>query len=93
MINLYFLLVLAVTVFWQWGFSYSFRSDEVLGKPGDWMRKNFPEWVNKPLFDCPYCMASIHGSIFFFIFLSSYPLFMWPVFVVCCTGVSALVKD
>lgn len=93
MIDEYFLMVLAVTVFWQWGFSYAFHSDEVLGKLGDLMRKKWPEWVNKPLFDCPYCLSSVHGSILFWIFLSSYPLIMWPVFVVCCTGVSALVKD
>lgn len=90
MITEYFLMVMAVTVFWQWGFSYCFRSDEVFGWAGDWMRKNWKEWVNKPLFDCPYCLSSIHGSIFFWMFLNEYPLIMWPIFIVGLTGVSAL---
>ena len=32
------------------------------------MRKKLPEWMITPLFECPYCMSSVHGSGFFILF-------------------------
>lgn len=93
MIDLYYLMIWGVALAWQWGFAYAFRSDEVLGKPGDWMREHWPKWINTPLFDCPYCLSSIHGSAFFWFFLNDYNWYLWPVFVVGLTGLGALFKD
>jgi hypothetical protein len=91
MIDLYFLMVMTVAFAWCWGFAFSFRKGEVLGKPGEWMRTNLYEWFTKPTFDCPFCMSSVHGSIFFWIFLNDYPIIMWPIFVVCLTGWGAII--
>jgi hypothetical protein len=91
-IDSYFLQVLAVAVFWVWGFNYAFKPGEILGKPGDWMRDHWPKALTTPLFDCPYCMSSIHGTGFYFVFLLEYPLYFWPILVVSITGVGALVR-
>ena len=41
-----------------------------------------PKW-HKPFFDCPYCMASVWGTIFFFgtqsIGFNSLDVHLWPV--------------
>lgn len=43
----------------------------------------------KPLFACPYCMASIHGTIIFFAFVLGYlPLIMWVPFCICLCGLN-----
>lgn len=93
MIDTYYLMVMGVTLAFNWGLSYCFHSDEVFGLAGDWMRKHWPEWVNKPLFDCPYCMSSIYGSLSFVVFLWGYPWFLWVIFCFCLTGLSALIKE
>ena len=92
MIDGYYLMVMVVAVCWQWGFAYAFKPGEIFGAAGDWMRARWPEFVTEPLFDCPYCLSSVHGSIFFWLFLSAYPLIMWPILICCLTGLSDLVK-
>lgn len=91
MITSYYLMIMGVALAWCWGFSFCFRSDEIFGKIGDWGRKNLPEWVAKPTFDCPYCLASLHGTAFFILFLWGYPVHLWLIFIVCLTGLSALI--
>lgn len=93
MIDAYYLMIWVVALAWQWGVSYCFRSDEVFGKAGDWMRKHWHKNINTPLFDCPYCLSSIHGSAFFWFFLNEYNWYLWPVFIVGLTGLGALFKD
>lgn len=36
--------------------------DMLLARPADWMEDHFPRWVTKPLFVCPPCMSSVHGT-------------------------------
>lgn len=91
MITSYYLMIMGVALAFIHGFAYCFHSDEIFGVPGDWMRKNFPEWINKPLFNCPMCMSSLHGTAFFILFLWGYPVHLWLIFIVCLTGLSALI--
>lgn len=60
---------------------------------------DFSEWydkllrweklIAKPLFACPYCMASIHGTVIFFAFvLGHLPLIMWIPFCICLCGLN-----
>lgn len=92
MIDTYYLMVMAVTLFFIWGLNYACKQGEIFGKPADWMRNNWPKWVVTPLFDCPYCMASIWGTLSFALFLWGYPWYLWIVFVFCLTGLSALIR-
>lgn len=56
-----------------------------------------PRWVKvalKPLFACPYCMASVHGTAIFFAFVLGYlPLIMWPVWCICLCGFNYLLSQ
>lgn len=95
--NEYYLTVMAVTLFFIWGLNYATRSDEILGIPADWLRKNSNDWAKKwlltPLFDCPYCMPSVWGTLSFIFFLWGYPWYLWIIFVVSLTGLGHLFKD
>lgn len=43
--------------------------------------------ILKPLFGCPYCMASVHGTIIYYILLAPiYGFFWWPVFCIVLCG-------
>lgn len=83
---------MGVTLAFIHGFAYCFRSDEIFSVAGDWMRKNWPEFVRKPLFECVYCMPSVWGSLFFLFFLPGYPWYLWILFVFCLTGLNSIIK-
>lgn len=91
MIDFYFIMVLFCSAAWIWGFEYCFQSGEIFGWLGDSMRDHLPEWMCKPLFDCKYCMSSVHGTIFFIWFISG-PWWLWIFFCVCLTGLTSMLS-
>lgn len=52
-----------------------------------------PIWIENPLFDCPTCMASIHGSYVFLIAANAWGLSYWLLllYIPVLAGVSTLV--
>jgi hypothetical protein len=90
-IDLYYILVLLVTAAWIWGWTYTFRSGEIFGRIGDWGRKHLPQDLISPLYDCPMCCSSVHGTIFYFLFLQHYGWFLWVVFCFGLCGFSTWV--
>lgn len=91
--DLYYFMIMALCVAWIWGFNYTFKPGEIFGDIGDWMRDTFQDRISKPLFDCPFCMSSVHGTAFFVVFLWGYPWYLWIIFCFSLTGLSALIKD
>ena len=51
--------------------------------------QNLPEWVTNPLFDCIYCMASVHSYLFFTLDL---PLIYWPLYILALCGLNGWLK-
>jgi hypothetical protein len=49
-----------------------------------------PDYLNKPLMTCPMCMASIHGTLWYFLFQMG-PWYIWPFYVVCLSGLMKVV--
>jgi hypothetical protein len=90
-----FLLIMFITVCWIWGCEYSFKDGEILGRPGNWMRANLPEWVLKPTMDCKYCMSSVHGTAMYVLLIDPLlqPWYMWIVFVVGCCGLTYILDN
>lgn len=103
-----FIAVILITVAWIWGFEHTFKEGEIFGKPGEWMRKKVSntdwEWTLKPIFDCKYCMASVHGTVFYILLLydgdvikfpfdGSQPWYMWIIFCFCCCGTTAILDN
>jgi len=52
-----------------------------------------PIWLEKPLFDCPTCMSSLHGWYIFMIAANyySWPLWVLLFYITVLAGVSTLV--
>lgn len=85
--NWYYLQIFFITLCWIWGFNYTFKTGEIFGVIGDWGRKHFHDNVIKPIYDCPYCMSSLHGTIFYLYFLQC-GFVLWVVF---CFGLCGFV--
>lgn len=63
-----FLLLLIITAFWCFGVKTLFSEGFLLERVGDWAWEK-SEFLSKPLFQCPPCMASIHGISSYLIFV------------------------
>jgi len=48
-------------------------------------------WWSKPLFLCPACMASVHGTYFYFIF-SEKNILIYPFYVVILAGLNSFAQ-
>lgn len=77
---------------WIWGFYALFQEPFILYKLGDWMRYLLPKFITKPLFDCMVCMASVHGTLFYVIFVRG-TLIEWVVFCVSVCGLSFILRE
>jgi len=67
----------------------------------------FPEWVRDPLSECPWCMASVYGSLIWWVsyFLGMYKIFVWSdypaiapqllwvSFCIGCSGLNGFFKN
>lgn len=61
----YYLQLLFLNFLLVFGIWKLFQKDEVFGALGDWLYKRLGEYWSKPLFNCPPCMSSVYGTIFF----------------------------
>jgi len=93
MIDLYFILIMFVTVCWIWGFEHLFKEGEIFEKAGKWIEAKVGDWWCKPLICCKYCMSSFHGTIFYWLLIPEYGVILWPVFCVCLCGLTAILDN
>lgn len=78
----------------------AFLPGQIMGWLGDKMAGNtkvmppidrtVPDWITKPLFECPMCCASVHGIAWWAIF-HHIPLVLLPVYIVCLSGTLKLI--
>jgi hypothetical protein len=87
-----FLLLLLFGVFWTWGIHAIFAEGYILEKPGNWIRKHFPSWIEKPLIGCPPCQASFHG-VFIYVTFNDWFLYPMLAYVICLCGVNFIIKE
>ena len=57
-----------------------------------------PDWIKKPLFNCPLCMASIHSIAPYTIYLyesglPDYYMMLWPGYVLALSGLNAVINN
>jgi len=76
--------VLIITGIWT-----CFGQGMVMGELADWMEDRFPQWVTKPLFACPPCMSSVHGTWIWFTLNG--PVEVWPIYVLALCGAMKLI--
>lgn len=89
-----------ISCFWCIGFMVVIKKlilQEVWNIDIDAVWDDIPRWgklILKPLFACPACMASIHGTVIYFTFL--FPLigfWFWLPFCVCLCGLNFFVSQ
>jgi hypothetical protein len=91
-----FIALLFLTSLWSWGVHAFFELTGI----ELWFRGvdsippiiPLPEWIRKPLFECPPCMSSLHGTIAFFI-IGDFSIYFWPVFCFCLCGLNYIIKE
>ncbi len=91
-----FILLLCIASLWIWGVHAFFELTGIelwfIGLENIPPVIPLPEWIMKPLFMCPPCMASVHGTIIWF--LTSHGNFgTWPMFCFCLCGLNYIIKE
>lgn len=81
---------LPLGILWIFGIYTLFEKGMILGRLGDWGAKLMPKWATKPLYDCPSCMASFHGTIIWF--GTNGDLWRWPIFCIVLCGCNRLLS-
>lgn len=69
----------------------AFKPGMIFGWLGKIWDRRLPEVLQKPLYSCPPCLASIYGSALWI--LAGGDLTWWPVFVLALSGLNRLVSS
>lgn len=87
------LLLLAFNAFVIIGVHFATRHDQIFGFIGDAIRRLTPEWISKPMIECPPCQSSVWGSSIWWTMGFTYvPLslvdrfFYWPFYILALCG-------
>lgn len=83
------MLILGST--WCFGIYALFDNDHLLGPAGDWIEAKTSTTFIRPLFGCPPCMSSVHGTIIGLI-VFGLTLTVIP-FVICLCGLNFIIKN
>lgn len=104
--------LLAANSLFIWGLSFCFdegmifhglhkwfigwdRIEKVPGKS----RERIPIWIQKPLYSCPICMASVWGSMgytmgtYFLFGWSAQLLILWPIYCFALAGLNGIIYN
>ena len=79
-----------LATFISFGWCAAFEPKEIFGWAGDWMDERFPEWLKKPLYDCPKCNSFWVATIAYWLFWGS-DIFVWLATGVAAIGIAAIV--
>lgn len=52
-----------------------------------------PSWIAKPLFNCVMCMASVHGTLVYWLFEPAPSLHGWVFFCVALCGLNYIITE
>ncbi len=73
------------------GIHVATRAGMILGRVSIWMDLNVPYKWQKPLTECPPCMASFHGLYMAFVLSIDLPLI--PVFIIAVSGLNWILAN
>lgn len=82
-----FIELLIITSLWIWGMHGFFQLTELSTKI------RLPMAIRKPLFDCPPCQSSVHGTIAFWWIFSHPTIPLWIAFCFCLCGLNYIIKE
>lgn len=88
-----FIELLFITSLWIWGMHGFMVVTDLPRTLYIKSRIKVPEWIRKPLFECPPCMSSIHGTTAFSLFHHDLNLLLLPIFCFCLCGLNYIIKE
>jgi len=68
------------------------REGMLLEKISKLLVKVFGEFYSKPFTECPTCMSSIWGTLFYFVFVSQ-GFLLWPFYLLALAGLIHIVNS
>lgn len=94
--------LLFINAFFIVGLYEASEAGGILEKPHDFLERNLPEIIYKPILGCVYCMASVWGSLFFLFnqfldFNTGQNIFQWykllylPFYIAALSGFIVLI--
>lgn len=85
---IYFFLFVIIGSLWCWGIHAFFQLS------GLEKFAHFALFLRKPLFDCPPCMGSIHGTMIYLLFMvHEIGILFWPIYCICLCGLNYIIKE
>src|SRR5688572_2383243 len=69
-----------------------FQPDMLFGAQGKWLYDRLGAFWSKPVFDCPPCMASVWGTVFFWTsrLYELLPWWTWPLHCLALCGLCTI---
>lgn len=83
------IFIISFLVFAIW---YSMKPGEILGLLGDWLERQLPAKLHKPIFDCPVCMAGGYGAIIYWLIWAS-TIREWLIVNIAAIGLNAILTN
>lgn len=81
---------ICIVTLWIWGIKAIHTHPFIFWKQGAWLDKKLPRYIVKPLFRCPVCMSSVHGT-YFFLYFDMSGIMNWIVFLITLAGIQFLI--
>lgn len=83
------------------GYCCTFWPDMIFEKIGDWMEEHFPEWFNKPTWNCYICCVPWFGSAIYWLLMPHCTkyiswdgnIFEWLLTVIPAMGLNAIISE
>lgn len=86
-----FIIWLVLAALWIWGIYFMCRRGQIFVDIGNVGKKVLPKWLQKPLFLCPMCMSSIHGTLIYVVSPMHYNFWLHALFLVTLCGLNVII--
>lgn len=84
-------IVFLFAIGWTWGIHCLLSEGFIFQGLGKVIERMIGSYWSKPVFTCPPCMSSIHGSFIYFLFIN-FDLGVIP-FAVCLAGANFIIVE
>lgn len=96
-----FILLIFIASVWIWGIRCIFSEGYIFENAGRWLEDKLPIWLFKPLIGCSACMASVHGSLWWWVvgmviipvLTPVFAIICWFIFCICLCGLNFMILE
>lgn len=81
-----------IVALFSYGWCATFWPEQIFHGVGEWLKERLPEYITKPLFECPICNAFWVGTLRYWIFGGDV-WYDWLTISVCAVGWNAVIVN